>query len=222
MRSRRAFVFDMDGTLADTVYAHVLSWQRALSEHGIEVPAWRVHRRIGISGGLLMQGFAEEAGVALDDDLRRRLEDAHTRHLDALRGEPRLLPGARELLEELSRRGCPWAIATSSRPAAAERTIAALGLPRGAVVVTRAEVERAKPEPDLFVAAADRLEVPREECFAVGDSVWDMIAARRARMAGVGLLTGGYCREELEGAGAAVVFEDPAAMGAALGELLGE
>ena len=215
-----AFIFDMDGTLADTVYQHVLAWQRALDDHGIAVPAWRVHRRIGISGGLLMAGFAAEASVELTDDLEDSLGAAHTRYLDELRGEPKLLPGTHELLAALDERAVPWAIATSSRPDAAERTIARLGLPEHAVVITRADVERAKPRPDLFIAAAERLEVERRECFAVGDSTWDMVAALRAGMRGVGLLTGGYCADELERAGAYCVHQDPAKLAEHIDELL--
>lgn len=210
----------MDGTLADTVYPHVLSWQRALLENGIDVPAWRVHRRIGMSGGLLMTDFAAEAGVELTGEVQERLDEAHTRYLDQLRGEPRLLPGARELLDELTRRDVEWAIATSSRPEAARRTIETLGLPSGAVVVTRADVDRAKPEPDLFLASADKLGAEPKTCFAVGDSTWDMVAALRAEMTGVGVLTGGYAADELQRAGATYVFQDPGIMAENLDDLL--
>ncbi|MGH2735084.1 MAG: HAD family hydrolase [Actinomycetota bacterium] len=217
-----AFIFDMDGTLSDTVYAHVLAWHRALLENGIEVPAWRVHRRIGMSGGLLMTDFAAETGVELTDDVQERLNDAHARYLDELRGEPRLLPGANELLEELTERDIDWAIATSSRPEAAQRTIETLGLPEGAIVVTRADVARAKPEPDLFFASAERLGAEPRTCYAVGDSTWDMVAGLRAGMTGIGLLTGGYSADELERAGAAHVFEDPAKMTESLDDVLGD
>ena len=106
--------------------------------------------------------------------------------------------------------GAPWAIATSGRIETAGPTLTQLGVPDGVPVITRDLVERAKPDPDLFLAAARALEVPVEDCVVVGDSVWDLLAAQRARALGVGLLSGGYGREELERAGAFRVYEDPA------------
>jgi HAD superfamily hydrolase (TIGR01509 family) len=120
------------------------------------------------------------------------------------------LPGAVDLLRSLTETGTPWAIATSGYRESASLTLEALGVPEGVPVVTRDLVERAKPDPDLFLAAAERLGVDIEDCAVVGDSVWDLLAARRARALGVGLLSGGYGRDELERAGAYRVYEDPA------------
>jgi HAD superfamily hydrolase (TIGR01509 family) len=125
-------------------------------------------------------------------------------------GQVRLLPGARELLARLSELGVPWAVATSGYLESAGPTLDLLELPEGVPVVTRDQVARAKPDPDLFLAAAARLGVDVTDSVVVGDSVWDLLAARRARALGVGLLSGGYGQEELERAGAYRVYEDPA------------
>ncbi|HTI50952.1 MAG TPA: HAD-IA family hydrolase [Planctomycetaceae bacterium] len=120
------------------------------------------------------------------------------------------LPGARELLRYLTAAGVPWAIATSGRIESARPTIESLGVPAGIPIVTRDQVGHAKPDPDLFLAAAERLGVPIGDSVVVGDSVWDLLAARRARALGVGLLSGGYGQDELERAGAYRVYQDPA------------
>jgi phosphoglycolate phosphatase-like HAD superfamily hydrolase len=119
----------------------------------------------------------------------------------------RLLPGARELLARLTRAGVPWAVATSGLGTAAEPALKLLEVPAGVPVVTRDQVERAKPDPDLFLAAAERLGADVADAVVVGDSVWDLLAARRARALGIGLLSGGYGREELERAGAYRVYD---------------
>jgi HAD superfamily hydrolase (TIGR01509 family) len=123
-------------------------------------------------------------------------------------GEVRPLPGSRELLIRLTTAGAPWAIATSGSPKTADPAIAMLGV-RPKVLVTREDVQHAKPDPDLFIAAAERLGVDITQSIVVGDSVWDLLAAQRARALGVGLLSGGYGREELQQAGAYRVYEDP-------------
>jgi HAD superfamily hydrolase (TIGR01509 family) len=122
----------------------------------------------------------------------------------------RSLPGARELLAYLTKTGVPWAIGTSGRLETAKPTLDMLGIPANVPIITRDQVEYAKPDPDLFVVGAERLGVRVEEAVVVGDSVWDLLAARRARALGVGLLSGGYGEEELERAGAYRVYQDPA------------
>jgi HAD superfamily hydrolase (TIGR01509 family) len=130
-----------------------------------------------------------------------------------------LLPGARELLARLTGTGVPWAVATSGEMAAARPALELLGVPAGVPVVTRDQVAHAKPDPDLFLAAAERLGVDVADSVVVGDSVWDLLAARRARALGIGVLSGGYGREELERAGAYRVYEDPADLLAHLDEV---
>ena len=204
-----AILFDLDGTLVDSVYQHVLAWREALEGAGIELAVWRIHRKIGMSGGLFAQALVRETGGGLNPAL---IEQLQRMHIDAYRrfaGRVRPLPGARELLAHLTSLGVPWAIATSGRADSAAVALSALGLEETVPVVTRDLVPHGKPDPDLFVEAARRLGVDIADAVVVGDSVWDLLAARRARAIGVGLLSGGYGEEELERAGAYRVYEDP-------------
>ena len=207
---RNVFVFDLDGTLVDSVYQHVLAWQEAMEAAGIELSVWRIHRRMGMSGGLFVGALLREIGRPVEAELVARLQQAHAQAYRRRAGQVRLLPGARELLAHLTRAEVPWAVATSGLKTAAEPTLKLLEVPASVPVVTRDQVERAKPDPDLFLAAAERLGADVADAVVVGDSVWDLLAARRARALGIGLLSGGYGREELERAGAYRVYDDPA------------
>ena len=206
-----SFLFDLDGTLVDSVYQHVLAWHEALESEGIHLAIWRIHRRIGMSGGLFTDMFLRETGVAHDPALIDRL---HRRHTEAYRRSAaaiRPLPGAREILAYLGDARIPWAIATSGRIETAGPVIDGLGVDRAKVpVITRDMVAHAKPDPDLFLAVAEALGQPIESACIVGDSVWDMLAARRAGGLGVGLLSGGYGEDELVRASAYRVYADPA------------
>jgi HAD superfamily hydrolase (TIGR01509 family) len=210
MKSGPAFLFDLDGTLVDSVYQHVLAWREALERAGIELSVWRIHRRIGMSGGLFINALLRETGGAVSAEQVARIQRAHAEAYARLGSQVRPLPGARELLAHLSKVGVPWAIATSGRLESARPSIEMLGVPSGVPVVTRDQVQHAKPDPDLFLAAAERLGVAIGDAIVVGDSVWDLLAARRARALGVGLLSGGYGEEELDRAGAYRVYQDPA------------
>jgi HAD superfamily hydrolase (TIGR01549 family) len=210
-RLETAFLFDLDGTLVDSVYHHVLAWREALGSEGIDLSIWRIHRRIGMSGGLLTNVLLRETGVTFDPQRIERLQRRHTEAYRRNCSNIRPLPGARALLDALSEAGIRWAIATSGRLETAGPMLEKLGIdPRRVPVVTRDQVKYAKPDPDLFLAAADRLGVSIDTASVVGDSVWDMLAARRARALGIGLQSGGYGLQELERAGAYRVFEDPA------------
>lgn len=205
-----AFLFDLDGTLVDSVYQHVLAWHQALEETGIRLSVWLIHRKIGMSGGLFTNALLRETSFDVNPDVAERLQrlhqEAYVRHASTLRP----LPGARDLLAYLTEIRMPWAIATSGRMATAKLALDALGVdPATTPVITRDQVQHAKPDPDLFVAAAERLEVDVVNAVVVGDSIWDLLAARRARSLGVGLLSGGYGAEELDRAGAYRVYEDP-------------
>ena len=208
-----AFLFDLDGTLVDSVYEHVLAWHDALSAEGIPISVWRIHRKIGMSGGLFTNILLRETGL---DITQERLDRLRERHKAAYTQRSHLvqpLPGARELLAYLTESGIPWAIATSGRMETARPNIERLGVDVDkAAVVTRDQVRYAKPDPDLFLEAARRINVPIEHCAVVGDSIWDLLAARRASALGIGLLSGGYGQDELERAGAYRVYEDPADM----------
>jgi HAD superfamily hydrolase (TIGR01509 family) len=205
-----AFLFDLDGTLVDSVYQHVLAWQDALDRMGIELAVWRIHRKIGMSGGLFANALLRETGRAVTAEEADRLRVLHGEAYSSRVEQVRPLPGARELLEHLTRVGVPWAIATSGYIESARPTLEGLGVPDTTPVVTRDQVAHAKPDPDLFLAAAERLGVDIARAVVVGDSVWDLLASRRAGALGVGLLSGGYGQEELERAGAYRVYEEPA------------
>ena len=204
-----ALIFDLDGTLVDTVYAHVYAWQRALHEHGMDIDGWRIHRRIGMSGGLLINALLREMGRQVTPEESERLSQFHAEEYARLVGQVRPLPGARELLQYLTRAAVPWAIATSGWRESAQPALDMLGIGPDVPIVTRDQVRYAKPDPDLFMAAAEGLGVSIESSVVVGDSVWDLLAARRARALGVGLLAGGYGEDELMRAGAYRVYQDP-------------
>jgi HAD superfamily hydrolase (TIGR01509 family) len=215
-----AFLFDLDGTLVDSVYNHVRAWHLALREEGIDLSVWRIHRKIGMSGGLFVNQLKRELGIELDEATIQRLRARHAEQFLALSGEVVPLPGAAELLRALSDLGLPWAIATSGRMETASANLKSLGVDREqAVVVTRDQVNYAKPDPDLFVEAARRLGAGTRDSYVIGDSIWDMIAAARCGALGIGLLSGGYGQEELERAGALRVYDDPADMLIHLDEL---
>jgi len=214
-----AFVFDLDGTLVDSVYQHVLAWREALEREGISLAVWRIHRRIGMSGGLLVNALLRETGRPVTPEQMTRLRQSHAEAYAKLVGQVRILPGARELLDQLTRCGIRWAIATSSWLESARPALEMLGVAGEVPVIARDQVRHAKPDPDLFLAAARRLGVPIETAVVVGDSVWDLLAARRARALGVGLLSGGYGEDELIRASAYRVYQDPADLREHLDEL---
>jgi HAD superfamily hydrolase (TIGR01509 family) len=210
-RQQTSFLFDLDGTLVDSVYDHVLAWHDALQEEGIDISVWRLHRKIGMSGGLFTKALARETGREFSPELLDRLRRLHIKYYGERSPRTRALPGARELLAYLSANDIPWAIATSGRIETAGPVLKMLGVdPENHVVITRDLVRYAKPDPDLFLAAAERLNADIGTACVVGDAIWDMLAARRARALGIGLLSGGYGTEELERAGAYRVYEDPA------------
>jgi HAD superfamily hydrolase (TIGR01509 family) len=188
----------------------VLSWREALEAGDIHLAVWRIHRQIGMSGGLFVNALLRESGHRVTTNEAEQLQRIHAQAYARYISQVRPLPGARALLDYLTQAGVPWAIATSGRMESAQLALNLLGIGPEAVVVTRDQVRHAKPDPDLFLAAADRLNVDITASVVVGDSVWDLLAARRARALGVGLLSGGYGREELERAGAYRVYNDPA------------
>ena len=222
MRLEASFLFDLDGTLVDSVYQHVLAWKEALDEEGIDLSVWRIHRKIGMSGGLFTNQLLRATNVPINDERIDRLRRLHAAAYRRQAARIRPLPGARELLATLTEAGVKWAIATSGRMETAAQNLAALGVdPDTVPVITRDLVKYAKPDPDLFIAAAERLGVKIDSAIVVGDSIWDMLAAQRCKALGVGLLCGGYGSEELERAGAYRVYDDPLDMLAHLDEVGG-
>jgi len=222
MRIEPVFLFDLDGTLVDSVYQHVLAWKEALDAEGIELSVWRIHRKIGMSGGLFANQLTRETGIELSEERLDRLKQAHAAAYRRMGDTIRPLPGAKALLAFLTNAGIPWAIATSGRMETAEVNLRSLGVdPAVSAVVTRDEVKYAKPDPDLFLAAAKKLNAPIETAVVVGDSIWDMLAAARCRALGVGLLCGGYGLTELQQAHALRVYDDPADLLAHIDEIGG-
>jgi HAD superfamily hydrolase (TIGR01549 family) len=205
-----AFLFDLDGTLVDSVYQHVLAWREALEARGIQLAVWRIHRQIGMSGGLFVNALLRETGHTVSAEEAERLQQLHAEAFSRYASQVRPLPGAKELLSYLSKASVPWAIATSGRLESARHSLQLLELDQDVPIITRDQVRHAKPDPDLFLAAAEKLGVHITDSVVIGDSIWDLLAARRARALGVGLLSGGYGREELERAGAYRVYNDPA------------
>lgn len=204
-----AVLFDLDGTLIDSVYEHVSAWWETLREARIDVPKWKIHRRVGMSG----KSFIKELLRELSLDARQldldRLEKGHDARFASAVPHLNPLPGANDLLSHLHRCKVPIAIGTTGNRKQTSLLLNRLKLPKGLKVVTGDEVEKAKPSPDIFVAAAKKLKINIGDCIVVGDSVWDVLAAGRKRALPVSFLSGGYGGDELERAGAFRVYADP-------------
>ncbi|MCI0555361.1 MAG: HAD family hydrolase [Anaerolineae bacterium] len=215
----RALIFDLDGTLVDTVYAHVFAWQRTLAEAGMPLEGWRIHRKIGMSGGLFTRAVARELGREISSAEEAALLNRHGELFLQLLPERRPLPGAVELISFLKSNKILFGVATSGRRPEINASLDVLGIGDDTIVVERGDVARAKPEPDLFLACQQRLGVNAGDCYVIGDAVWDLLAARRAGMLSIGLLSGGYGEDELSKAGAFRVYRDPADLHRSLDEL---
>jgi HAD superfamily hydrolase (TIGR01509 family) len=218
-QGKPAFLFDLDGTLIDSVYEHVLAWREALRELDIDLSTWRIHRRVGMSGGLILNALQRETGRKLSKGEAEQLKKLHSENFKKRWPEVRPLPGAKELLALLTQRKVPWAIATTGAAQDARPALEILEAGPHAQLITRDDVAHGKPFPDLFLAAAERLKLDIQDCIVVGDSVWDLLASRRAHALGVGLLSGGYGLDELEQAGAYRVYADPAELARHIDEL---
>jgi HAD superfamily hydrolase (TIGR01549 family) len=210
--SNPAILFDLDGTLIDTAYEHVIAWAAAVKGAGISIPNWKIHRRIGMSGQSLMRQVLREHHVQARKINLEKIEEKHAAVFGKMIKQIRPLPGAEDLLRLLTRLRVRWAIATTGSGSQTTRLLQALRIPSHTTIVTGDDVAKAKPSPEIFATAAERLKVPIENCVVVGDSIWDMLAAGRRRALGVGILSGGYSQTELEQSGAYRVYADPADM----------
>ncbi|MCW2791926.1 MAG: HAD-superfamily hydrolase, subfamily variant 1 [Nocardioides sp.] len=199
-------VFDIDGTLIDSSYHHTIAWSRAFQHHGVEVPAWDIHRHIGMGGDRLVAAVAgDEVEERVGDDVRDRWEKEY----DEIIEESRPFRQARELLAAMGERGLSVVLASSSIPRHAERALDLLRAEEHADASTTSEdAEESKPDPELIDKALEK--VDGSAAFMVGDAVWDVLAANERTMPTIGLLTGGYGRAELLDAGAVAVYRDPA------------
>ena len=210
---RPILIFDLDGTLIDSVYEHVSAWSKALRGGGITLPNWKIHRRIGMGGKSFIQELLREDGrTRLGTRQIQLLEQAHDAEFSKKITNLEPLPGSRDLLNHLSSRRVRWAIATTGNLKHTQRLLRRLHIPQNIPVVTGDDVAKTKPSPDVFVLAAQRLGTSIRDSVVVGDSTWDLLAAVRKGALGVGLLSGGYSQEELERAGAFRVYQDPADM----------
>jgi HAD superfamily hydrolase (TIGR01549 family) len=209
-------VLDVDGTLVDSNYHHALAWWRAFREHGYDVPAFRIHRAIGMGGDRLVAEVAgDRVETASGDDVR----DTWEKQYDAVLDEIRPLPGARGLLDDLRERGLQVALASSGIPRHTRHAVDVLGAEDAATTTTTSEdAEESKPDPELLETALDRVDA--EHAVMVGDSVWDVRSGHEAGIPVVALLTGGFGRAELEDAGADLVCEDLVEVRARLDELV--
>lgn len=216
-----AFLFDVDGTLIDSVYDHVEAWSTALKSFGLVLPKWKLHRRIGMSGESFLQELLRENGTRtrLEKSEIQELEKLHDSEFSKRKPALELLPGAQDLLTHLNSIKVRWAIATTGNKKQTMRLLELLTIPKNVPIITGDDVNKTKPSPDAFVLAAKRLGVAMEDTIVVGDSVWDLLAAVRRRALGVGLLTGGYGQAELERAGAFRVYADAADLLAHLEQL---
>jgi phosphoglycolate phosphatase-like HAD superfamily hydrolase len=199
-------IFDLDGTLVDSVYGHVLAWQQALSEEGIDVDGYRLHRHVGSSGNLIVRFAQRETGRRLSAEQTATVKRRHGELFGELVPRPRPLPGAVGAFRVLADARVPHAIATASYRPIIDPSLKAVGVGPEAIVVEGSKEFQGKPEPDLFLASQKRLGIAAGQCIVVGDAVWDHVAARRAGMLSVGVLTGGYGEEELYHAGAFRVY----------------
>jgi len=213
-----ALLFDLDGTLVDSVYQHVIAWRTALEDEGLDLSTWRIHRRVGMSNGLLVNALAREMGREFSAEQVAALQAGHARVFRELAPHVRPLPGAVELLRDLSQRGVPWAIATSGTRATAGPNLAKLGVPASVPVVTRDEVPFAKPDPDLSLPPPIGWGWPSPTPSSWGTAS-GMFSPPAARSTGSGPAIGGYSRQELEVAGAFRIYHDPAALQLHLDEL---
>jgi HAD superfamily hydrolase (TIGR01509 family) len=203
-----AWVFDLDGTLVDTVDIRIVAWLRTFEEWGIPANRAVIAKLIGSDGRRLARVVAEAAGQALDperdEEIDRRAGDIYSE----LNTNPQALPGALELLQTLDERQLNWAIATSSRRGQVDISVQALALSHRPIIVDGSNVEHAKPAPDLLLVAARELRVEPSRCCYVGDAIWDMQSAAAAGMRAIGVASGSATAMELEVAGALFTVKD--------------
>jgi len=203
MSSYDTVVLDVDGTLVDSVYQHTMLWVRAFDEIGVYVPAWRLHRAIGMGGDRLV---AHVAGDEVEARYGERLRESHDKGFDAAIDDIHPLPGAADLLSELRGRGVKVVLASSGIQEQTERLLAIVGEePHDSA--SSGEVDASKPAPDLIDAAIEKVDGSR--AVVVGDAVWDVQAAKKAHVFSIGLLCGGFGRSELRETGADLVYETP-------------
>jgi HAD superfamily hydrolase (TIGR01509 family) len=207
-------ILDIDGTLVDTNYHHAVAWFRAFRQHGLVLPIWRIHRHIGMGGDQLVRALTSEQSDRRHGDAIRAAES--TLYMQLI-GEVEPMHGARDLIEELRRRGHQIVFASSAKSTEVDHYLDLLGARELADGwTTSADVEATKPEPDLVRAALDRVDADPKDAVMIGDTPWDAEAAGRAGVKLLAVLTGGFSAAELQDADAAAVYESVAELSAQL------
>jgi len=204
-----AVLFDIDGTLADSNYAHIDAWWRAFRAAGESVDAWRIHRAIGMDSSKLLESLLPDASEETRDTAKQFHTAFYSEHMPQLR----LLPGARDLLEAVAGRGHAVVLATSAPQNELDRLLELLDAEQWVAAVTSSEdVEQAKPDPGIIEVALQKAGVDADHAVMVGDAMWDVESAERVGVTCIGVMTGGIGGDELRGAGAAAVYDDAAAL----------
>lgn len=204
-----AVLFDIDGTLADSNYAHIDAWWRAFRAAGESVDAWRIHRAIGMDSSKLLESLLPDASEETRDTAKQFHTAFYSEHMPQLR----LLPGARDLLEAVAGRGHAVVLATSAPQNELDRLLELLDAEQWIAAVTSSEdVEQAKPDPGIIEVALQKAGVDADHAVMVGDAMWDVESAERVGVTCIGVMTGGIGGDELRGAGAAAVYDDAAAL----------
>ena len=212
-----AVLFDVDGTLVDSNYLHVDSWQRALADLGSPADGWRIHRAIGQDSARLLRAVVGEK----DEDWIARAKDRHSQLYKEMADRLRPFERAGDLLRAIDARGIRVVLATSAPGDELELLLDAIDAQDAIHATTSADdVDAAKPDPGILEVALERAGVGPSDAIMIGDSVWDLVAASRAHIRGVGVLSGGFGAAELRDAGASVLFDDPADVLRRLDELL--
>jgi phosphoglycolate phosphatase-like HAD superfamily hydrolase len=206
----KALLFDLDGTLADSTYQHVAAWTKAFRDAGLQIPVVDIHRRVGMNGALLLKALDRTFALGLSQTERDALERAHANAFALVRDEVILAAGADRVSEELERLGIRMAIVTSGSHDDAQIYFDRLKLTPSTLCITREDEARSKPSSNQLHRAFKQLRVDPHDAALVGDSTWDMLASRTAGSFGIGVLSGGYSREELTSAGAFRVYRDVA------------
>ena len=205
----KKIIFDLDGTLVDTVYNHTIAWKMAFNEYGWNVDTWKIHRKIGMASKLFVEMLAEDIGLKASEKEISHLKQRHTELFEEYFSYRKPLNGALHIIEYLNNKDIPYGIATSGTKPLINKSLDSLQLIDGIPLVFGNEVKNAKPAPDLFLKCMDKMSVKPDDCYVVGDSIWDIIAAHKAGISKpIGLLTGGTGSKELHDVGAFRIFKD--------------
>jgi HAD superfamily hydrolase (TIGR01549 family) len=204
----RALVFDLDGTLADSTYQHVIAWQRAFEGSDIAMPAVEIHRRIGMDGELLLKAVDRAFGLDLSPMKRATIQAAHAREFSTMRDSVQVFSWARDIPKLLEPLHVKWAIVTSGTQNDVAPFLEIVHADRADAVITGDDEKQSKPSAHPIARAFEQMDVAPHDAGVVGDSVWDMLASREAGSFGIGVLTGGYAQAELSASGAFRVYRD--------------